>query len=350
MSKPTYRAAVIGLGMIGGSDPVSADALGQKVENMDGTHAAAYQRNARVQLVAGATRDLGRRQRFEARTGAKTYADWREMIARESIDIVSIATYSPAHAEIATGCAERGIPVIYCEKPVATRIADGERMLEACRRSQTLLLFNHQRRFDPVHRRLQRAIADGVLGDLLTAHMQWGTGRLGNVGTHVLDALAMLTSRRIQAVSATLDLAGKPDCRGSDFQDPGGWGTVRLDGGLMGTVNAPDFVKGQPFHTEIVGTKGRALVKGMTASIEHSDGRIENWPAAAAADGLTSMDRAVNDILEYLDRKAPFPCTPEDAVHTLEVIVAFHASHARNSAWVNLPLTGQDREIEVKTG
>lgn len=218
MSKPTYRAAVIGLGMIGGSDPVSADALGQKVENMDGTHAAAYQRNARVQLVAGATRDLGRRQRFEARTGAKTYADWREMIARESIDIVSIATYSPAHAEIATGCAERGIPVIYCEKPVATRIADGERMLEACRRSKTLLLFNHQRRFDPVHRRLQRAIADGVLGNLLTAHMQWGTGRLGNVGTHVLDALAMLTSRRIQAVSATLDLAGKPDCRGSDFR------------------------------------------------------------------------------------------------------------------------------------
>ena len=66
MTNKSYRAAVIGLGMIGGADPVSADALGQKVENMDGTHTGAYQKNPRIKLVAGAaaTRDDGSVSRY----------------------------------------------------------------------------------------------------------------------------------------------------------------------------------------------------------------------------------------------------------------------------------------------
>lgn len=347
MTNKPYRAAVIGLGMIGGADPISAEALGQKVENMDGTHTGAYQKNPRIQIVAGANRDAGRRQRFAARTGAKTYGDWREMIERESIDIVSIATYSPVHAEIAVACANRGIPVIYCEKPVATKLTDAESMLAACHRNKTLLVFNHQRRFEPNHRRLQRAIAEGRLGDLVTAHLQWSTGRLGNVGTHVLDGLMMVTQRRYLAVSALLDLAGKPDCRGSDFQDPGGWGTLRLESGLVATVNAPDYSK-YGFYTEIIGTKGRATIKGLAVTLEDSAGQVETWPVVK--DGLTSMDRALAEIIAYLEQRTPFSCTPEDAAHVLEVIVGFHASHARKSAWTELPLTGEDRKIEVKTG
>jgi predicted dehydrogenase len=346
MTKPTYRAGVIGLGMIGGADPISADALGQKVENMDGTHAVTYQRNPRVKLVAGSARDAGRRDRFAARTGAKTYADWREMLDQEKLDIVSIATYSPSHAEIAVGCAERGVRVIYCEKPVATTLADAERMLAACRKSKTLLLFNHQRRFEPNHRRLRQLIADGRLGDITSAVLQWSTGRLGNVGTHVLDGLMMVTGSRYTSLSATLDLSGKPDCRGSEFQDPGGWGTLRLANGTVAVVNAPDYSK-TGFQTELNGTKGRAWIKGLSVTLE-IDGKTETWPTIA--DGRTSMDRALDEILDYLDRGTPFSCTPDDAVHILEVIVGFHASHAHGSTWLDLPLKGKDREIEVKTG
>ena len=43
MSLKTYRAGVIGLGMIGGADQVSGDVLGQCVNHMDGTHVFAYQ-------------------------------------------------------------------------------------------------------------------------------------------------------------------------------------------------------------------------------------------------------------------------------------------------------------------
>ena len=236
MSLKTYRAAVIGLGMIGGADQVSGDALGQFVNHMDGTHTVAYQKNRRIDLVAGASRDPGRRKRFEERTGAVTYDSWHNMIANEKLDIVSVATYTPYHAEITIACAEHGIPVIYCEKPVATTLLDAKHMLEA--QKNGLLVFNHQRRFNLNYRRLQTLINEDGLGELTSVFLQWPTGRLGNVGTHAIDALLMLSGQRIQAVSATLDLSGRPDCRGEKFHDPGGWGVMRMNKGLMVMVSA----------------------------------------------------------------------------------------------------------------
>ena len=345
MSLKTYRAAVIGLGMIGGADQVSGDALGQFVNHMDGTHTVAYQKNRRIDLVAGASRDPGRRERFEERTGAVTYDSWRNMIANEKLDIVSVATYTPYHAEITIACAEHGIPVIYCEKPVATTLLDAERMLEAQRNG--LLVFNHQRRFNLNYRRLKTLINEGGLGELTSASLQWPTGRLGNVGTHSIDALLMLSGQRIQAVSATLDLSDKPDCRGEKFHDPGGWGVMRMNEGLMVMVSAPNYSM-TPNRTEINGTKGRATIDSKKVVLESWEGDKERW--LLASDDVSGMDRATSEIVEWLDNSAPFPYDPEEAVHTLEAIVAFHVSHNKNAAWIDLPLSGVDREIEVYSG
>lgn len=89
MSNATYRAGIIGLGFIGGADQVSGDALGQNVVDLDGTHFASLSNHPRVDLVAGSSRDAGRRERFAQRAGATTYADWNEMLAQEALDIVT---------------------------------------------------------------------------------------------------------------------------------------------------------------------------------------------------------------------------------------------------------------------
>jgi predicted dehydrogenase len=349
MSERTYRAGIIGLGFIGGGDQVSGDRIGQRVDQMDGTHREALSGNPRVALVAGSSRDQGRRGRFAGRTGARTYADWREMLAQERLDIVSVATFAGQHAEVAVACAERGVRVIYCEKPMATRLADADRMLAACERSGSLLVFNHNRRFNPNYRRLRDLVASGGLGDLTSVYLQWGTGRLGNVGTHFIDAARMVTGREAQAVSATLDLSGRPDCRGPEFRDPGGWGVLRMDGGLMALVNAPDYGAGPP-QLVLNGTKGRATAGGDGVEVEWWDGRRESWPGLRQE--ATSMDRAVAEIVAWLDEdgRRPFCCSPVDALRTLEVIVGFHASHARNAAWTEMPLAGAEREREVRVG
>ena len=164
MNQATYRAAIIGLGFIGAADQTSGDALGQQVENLDGTHLGALSGNPRIQLVAGSSRDPGRRSRFEERNGVRTYADWREMIATEALDLVSVATYTPVHEEITVACARSGVRAIYCEKPLASRIPEGEQMLQACRESGSLLAINHNRRFHPNYRRLRDLVGRGRIG------------------------------------------------------------------------------------------------------------------------------------------------------------------------------------------
>lgn len=343
----TYRAGIIGLGFIGGGDQVSGDRLGQQVTNLDGNHREALSKHPRIQLVAGSSRDSGRRERFAERTNARTYPDWRQMLATEKLDIVSVASFASSHAELVVACAERGVRAIFCEKPIATTLADAERMIAACRASGSLLVINHNRRFHPHFRELARRIAAGELGELTGVWLQWGTGRLGNVGTHFIDAALMLTGRRVQSVSATLDLTGRPDCRGPEFRDQGGWGLLRFDGGLIGHVHAPDNPTG-PAEVSIQGTLGRAHVGGSVASIEWWNGQRETLPAPNASE--SSMDIAVREIVAWLDNGMPLSCSAEDSLRTLEIILACHASHARQAAWVDLPLVGADRDREVKSG
>ena len=303
----------------------------------------------RVELVSGSSRDPGRRERFEARSGARAYEDWAKMLAEEALDIVSVATYTDVRAEITVACAEAGTRVIYAEKPIAQVLGDAERMLSACRSSKSLLVVNHNRRYIPNFHRLRDLVADGGLGELTSAGVRWPTGRLGNLGTHNLDAVRMLTGREVLAVSGTLDPAGKPDCRGPRFRDPGGWGVMRLDGDLMATVDAADWGVGIAWII-LYGSEGRAVLSGLDdVEIEYLDGRKEHLPTSKK-EGTTSMDRALDSIVAWMDDGTPFPCPPGESVRTLEVILAFHASDARNGAWVELPLDGEDRERILRSG
>ena len=67
MTNAIYRAGIIGLGFIGGADQVSGDALGQRVVDLDGTHFASLSTHPSINLVAGSSRDAGRRERFAQR-------------------------------------------------------------------------------------------------------------------------------------------------------------------------------------------------------------------------------------------------------------------------------------------
>jgi predicted dehydrogenase len=343
----TYRAAIIGLGFIGGADQVSGDALGQLVADLDGTHLTALQQHPDVELVAGSSRDEGRRERFAKRTNARTYDNWQTMLATEDLDIVSIATYAPQHAEMTLSCFEQGVRAVYCEKPIATCLADAEQMVARADQSGSLLVLNHNRRFNPAFRQLRDVIASGQLGDLTSANVAWGSGRLGNVGTHIFNAVQMLCSRRVVSVSATLDLAGRADCRGPAFQDPGGWGLLRLEEGLIVTFDAADFAT-LPATITINGTLGQATARNATIVVQRQGQPAESWPEQL--DSSSSMDTAVAEIVEWLAEEASFPDPAEESLHTLEAILACHASHYANGAWKDLPLTGEDRERVVASG
>ncbi len=350
MSQTMYRAAVAGLGFIGAGDQVSGDALGQRVENLPGTHAQSLTAHPRVDLVAGSSRDPGRRNRFTERTGGvRTYEQWAEMLEEQTPDIVSVATYSPYHAEVTIACARAGVRCVYCEKPVATSLRDADAMLEACAEHSTLLVVNHSRRWDPLYLEASRLISEGAVGDVHHLLVQWPGGRLGNVGTHVFDAVRLLLGRDARAVAGGLDDTGRPDCRGSEFHDPGGWGVISFDGGIRVFVDASESIDAPvPLSIEVAGSTGELRIHGFDASTRKW-GR--EWaPIAIHADGRNSADRAVAEIVDCLDTGSPPSSSGEDGRQALEMIMGFHASAGRGVAGVELPLSGADREIRVEIG
>ncbi len=162
----------------------------------------------------------------------------------------------------------------------------------------------------------------------------------------MFDAMQMVTSRPAQAVSGFLDLVGKPDCRGPEFADPGGWGMIRFGNDLFGMVEASDYGFADGSIT-IIGTEGRAVIAGGSVAVRFSNGDAEDWPPDA---DMTGMDRATVEIVDHLDGTAEFPYHVGAAVRTLEAIAAFHISHAGDGAWVQLPLTGGERDTLVNSG
>lgn len=347
-SKNEFRAAVIGLGFIGAGDQISGDAIGQNVNNLDGNHAQALAVHPQIRLVAGSSRDSGRRERFEKQYQVdKSYADWREMLAKEKLDIVSIATNSPYHGEIAVACAEAGVRAILCEKPITTRLSDADAILRSCKANGSILAVNHNRRWHPLWCSMQREIRNGTLGEVNHAVVHWSSGRLGNVGTHFFDALHMLLDDRAVGVSGVLDPELGRDCRGSKFSDPGGWGVISYAKGAKAFIHAPQNAK-FPLGLRLVGSLGQMTLRGDDALMELWTG--ETRVIAGTQDGCNSLERGVQDIVEcLLHAKMPIS-SAEDGIAALEVIIGFHLSNRRQGQLVALPIRAEDRNLEVLIG
>ncbi len=343
-----YQAAVIGLGFIGAGDQVSGDALGQKVENLDGTHAQALAAHDRIALVAGSSRDEGRRKRFTERTGVPdTYRDWRQMLDAEDLDIVSVATYTPWHAGITIACAEAGVRAVICEKPLATSLRDADRMIEACRQHDTLLVINHPRRWHPLWRMVRDEIRTGAVGEVSHLSVHWPSGRLGAFGTHMFDGAAMLLGSRPEAVSGTIDSLVPPDCRGPAFHDPGGWGIVRFGEDVRMHVEASPRLELPPGF-RVVGSLGWIEVGRETAEAHRWDGRTRTITCPTGRP--SSLAIAVDELVARLSGEGNLEGTDVEARDALEVIMGFHLSSRLDGRWVTLPLKGDERTLEVAMG
>jgi len=96
--------------------------------------------------------------------GAKTYSDYRKLLAeRNDIDAVIVITPSFLHAEVTIAALDRGLPVL-CEKPMATKVEDANRMIEASRKSGKLLYIGFQKRLVPTTAKMRELIAAGEIG------------------------------------------------------------------------------------------------------------------------------------------------------------------------------------------
>ena len=140
------------------------------------------------------------------------YTDYKEMLKEEDIDAVSIAVPTTLHARVAIDCIREGKHVLI-EKPIASTVKDGEKIVDEARKHRVKLMVGHVERFNPIVQKLKRMIENNEFGDIhfiATTRIGPFPERMRDVGvvtdlaTHDFDVIRFLTGREPKKIFATI--------------------------------------------------------------------------------------------------------------------------------------------------
>lgn len=121
---------------------------------------------------------------------ARSYTDYREMLAKEKLDIVSVATWPDVHAQIVIDTAKYRPKGIFCEKPMANTWGECKRMVAAAVQNDVKLAFHHQRRYGKPFRLARKLIEEGAIGKLV--RVEFGFANMFEYGSHNFDLCGYL--------------------------------------------------------------------------------------------------------------------------------------------------------------
>ena len=131
---------------------------------MGGQHAAGWRAVEEAHLIAVADVDAGRAGRFVEEYGFATWStDYREMIALDEVDVVSVCTPAFYHPEVAVFTAQHGKHIL-CEKPIALTLEGADRMIETARSHSVKLSIGFQLRRSKRTEELRKLIQGGEIG------------------------------------------------------------------------------------------------------------------------------------------------------------------------------------------
>ena len=222
--------------------------------------------------------------------------DWRKVVERSDIDIIDICTAGDTHEEIAIAALKAGKHVI-CEKPLANNAAEALAMSSAAADAaksgvKSMVAFNYRR--VPALAVAKQFIDSGKIGDIFHVRANYlqdwiidpefplvwrldkktaGSGALGDIAAHIIDASYFLTGSKISRVSGQLKTfikerplpgtytglsAGSGRGRGEVTVDDTAVFTANFDNGAIGTFEATRFAAGRKnaMSIEINGSRG----------------------------------------------------------------------------------------------
>ncbi|HEY3284101.1 MAG TPA: Gfo/Idh/MocA family oxidoreductase [Armatimonadota bacterium] len=129
-------------------------------------HAEAFRDVPQAEVVAVASPTEAHVKAFAQKHGIpNTYTDYRQLLERDDIEVVTLAAPNYLHCEITEAAAAAGKHVI-CEKPLCVTMAEADRMISACKKAGVKLMYAEELCFTPKYVRLKQLADSGALGDL----------------------------------------------------------------------------------------------------------------------------------------------------------------------------------------
>lgn len=286
------------------------------------------------------------------RDAPRVYADPRQLIAADDVDLVVIATPNDAHASLAGLALEAGKHVVI-DKPFTLSITDADRLIEAGVRHDRLVTAFHNRRWDGDFLAVKAGISAGMVGEVMLFEAYWdrfrpaapaawrnsdtrGAGVLWDLGPHMIDQ-ALLLFGLPEAISA--DIGAQRDKALADdyFHLTLHYGAMRC------IVSASSVVAEARPRFAVHGTKGSLVIHGLDPTEEaliagQQPGTSEFLSSLrpiqarlATASGTSELTYPAGDWSSFyrklhcaLAGKGESPVDPREARHVIRVIETVH--------------------------
>ena len=293
----------------------------------------------------------------------KYYEDYIQLLDEVRPELVSIATESGIHAEIALQCIDRGIHVII-EKPMAMSMADADEIIRRSQEKHVKVSVCHQNRFNVAVQKTRAALEAGRFGRLShgSVHVRWNRDRnyyeqapwrgtweqdggcLMNQCIHGIDLLCWMFGGQVDEVYGTTRQQFHDYLEAEDV----GMAVVKFHNGAIGTIEGT--VNVYPKNLEetlyIFGQNGTVKIGGKSTNnidvwdfadeteADNENKNLKEVTSNVYGNGHTSLFADVMDAIE--NDRTPYV----DAVsgrNALEIILAIYKSQ-KTGMPVKLPL------------
>lgn len=324
-----YKVAVIGAGWMGQQSCVGLQTLPQ------------------VEIVAVADqnpRALERLRQEVHLSDTRCYPSVEALLEEEKVDMVCVATNSTSHLAVARVAVEAGVQRVIVEKPIGNSVAPARDLARLCADREVKLAVNHSRRWQNDYAAIKRCVEHGYIGSFRHIYAVSGPGGVASMGVHFFDFMAYLADSPVAWVIGFLNASDRPNWKGPQFNDPGGYAVVGLQNGVRGFLdNSMDLNRKDIF----------VVLRGDAGRIEIAEQRRQ-WHLDHPSLGRRTFQ--FNDTTElslYFAKVAaqmlsdtPPSCGATEGIAALEAVVAVHLSSSRANVRIPLPLQGKDAELE----
>jgi myo-inositol 2-dehydrogenase/D-chiro-inositol 1-dehydrogenase len=312
-----------------------------------GQHAAALQSLDGVAFSACADLDIDRAEALAQLTGCRPTTDVQEVI--EASDAVWVCTPPKAHRDQVVACLEAGKHV-YCEKPLATSVEEGQAAVAAAEASAALAAIGFNFRFHEPWRKCKELIDSGDLGDpVMFVCQRFGLGATSGWRrdpeqlcgmtieslSHNVDLMRFLLGD-VASVSAQTAAA---DGHQPEF-DNCLVATLTLKSGVIAGIQATWASSVPATRDGVVGTTATALIEGPS-QFEFTDLRVSAREEGGAAERVhhfalpsNPLQPAGEHFVQAIRGETPLEIPIGDGLRSLEVCAAMVASARSGGAIV----------------
>jgi predicted dehydrogenase len=355
MHRVSYRTALIGLSWIAADParPASDPVLGTAVPY---SHASAMAAIPEIEVIAACDIVSAARDRFVERwagrwPGLPVFDDYRTMLERERPDLVAVVTPDHLHTSPLLAAIEFGARGIFCEKPLATKLDEADRIVAAAASSGVSICIDYTRRWMPEFVEARRRVRSGAIGRLSQIVLQFGGPRamLFRNHTHMIDLLNYYAEADADWVVAELepDLADygttyRGDGGTDPSTDPGANYYVAFANGVRAYVTGmkdtvPDL------RVDLIGARGRLSLdsEGFRLMTFETDD-VRTTPPVTRIERLSGnwtvsgIQAALLDLIAAMETGRETASTPASARRTVAITQAILESQARGNVPVQV--------------